>query len=33
MAVLKGYPVLKGTEHGWMDVSTDGEKMWITTER
>jgi competence protein ComEC len=33
LAALKGYPILTSAERGWIDISTDGEKMWITTER
>jgi hypothetical protein len=32
-AALKDFPILTSRDHGWIEVSTDGEKMWVTTER
>ena len=32
-AALKDFPILTSRDHGWIEVSTDGEKMWVKTER
>ena len=32
-AALKDYPLLTNIDHGWIEVSTDGDKMWVTTAR
>jgi hypothetical protein len=32
-AALNGYPLLTNEDHGWIEVSTDGDKMWVTTEK
>jgi hypothetical protein len=28
-----GYPIFYTNDYGWIGVSTDGEKMWVRTER
>jgi len=30
---LKGYPVLRTDEHGWIDLSTDGKRLWVRAAR
>ena len=30
---LKEYSVLRTDQHGWIEVTTDGKQMWITSER
>ena len=30
---LKGYNLLRTDEHGWIELSTDGQKMWLETEK
>jgi beta-lactamase superfamily II metal-dependent hydrolase len=32
-AALNGYPLLTNVDRGWIEISTDGEKMWVTTEK
>lgn len=29
---LSGYSLLRTDKHGWIDISTDGESMWVTVE-
>jgi len=30
---LPGYPLLRTDQNGWIEVSTDGKKMWVETEK
>ena len=32
-AALNGYPLLTSLDHGWIEVSSDGDKMWVTTQK
>jgi hypothetical protein len=32
VSLLTGYPVLDTDTHGWLRVSTDGEKLWVNGE-
>jgi hypothetical protein len=29
---VDGYPVLRTDQHGWIEITTDGEQKWISTE-
>jgi beta-lactamase superfamily II metal-dependent hydrolase len=31
--LLQGYTVLRTDRNGWIELSTDGEKMWVEVER
>ena len=33
LEALKEYSVLRTDQHGWIEVTTDGKQMWITSER
>ncbi len=30
---FEGYPLLNTLDHGWIRISTDGEKLWVTAEK
>jgi len=30
---LKGYPLLQTDQHGWIELTTDGEQLWVEAER
>ncbi len=30
---LGGYSLLRTDQHGWVEIATDGERMWVTVER
>ena len=30
---LGGYSLLRTDQHGWIQISTDGEKMWVEVEK
>jgi hypothetical protein len=30
---VKGYNLLRTDKNGWIEVTTDGEKMWVTVEK
>ena len=30
---LDGYPVLRTDRHGWIELVTDGQEMWVTSAR
>jgi len=30
---LQGYSILRTDRNGWIDVSTDGEQMWVEVEK
>jgi len=32
LSLLVGYPILNTDEHGWIEVSTDGETLWVNGE-
>ena len=31
--LLQGYTVLRADRNGWIELSTDGERMWVEVER
>jgi competence protein ComEC len=33
LELLEDYPLLRTDQNGWIEVTTDGSQMWITTER
>jgi len=33
LAAVDGYPLLRTDQHGWINLSTDGEQLWVTVER
>jgi beta-lactamase superfamily II metal-dependent hydrolase len=33
MDLLKDYDVLRTDRNGWIDVATDGTRMWVNVER
>jgi competence protein ComEC len=33
LAALEGYTLLRTDRNGWIELSTDGEKLWVETER
>jgi len=33
LEALKDYPTLRTDENGWIEVVTDGGKMWVASER
>jgi beta-lactamase superfamily II metal-dependent hydrolase len=33
LEILKDYPILRTDIHGWIEVSTNGSKMWVSSER
>ncbi len=33
LAALENYPLLRTDQHGWIQLTTDGEQMWLRTER
>jgi len=30
---VPGYTLLRTDQNGWIEVSTDGEKMWVETQK
>ena len=32
-AALEGYPLLVTSQHGWIELTSDGEQMWVEVER
>jgi beta-lactamase superfamily II metal-dependent hydrolase len=33
LAALDGYPLLRTDRNGWVEIVTDGERMWVAVER
>ena len=33
LQVLEGYTLLRTDENGWIELTTDGEQMWVEVER
>ena len=33
LEILKDYPILRTDLNGWIDVTTDGSRMWVSSER
>jgi beta-lactamase superfamily II metal-dependent hydrolase len=33
LAAVEGYTMLKTDKNGWIELSTDGERMWVQVER
>ena len=33
LEALKDYPILRTDTNGWIEVSTDGESLWVSSER
>ena len=33
LQVLAGYTVLRTDRNGWIEISTDGQRMWVEVER
>jgi len=33
LELLQGYTVLRTDRNGWIELSTDGEQMWVNVER
>ncbi len=33
LTMLKGYPLVSTYEYGWVNISTDGEHLWVNTEQ
>jgi beta-lactamase superfamily II metal-dependent hydrolase len=33
LELLQGYTILRTDRHGWIELSSDGEQMWVEVER
>ncbi len=33
LARLSGYTVLRTDQHGWIELTTDGEQLWVAVEK
>jgi beta-lactamase superfamily II metal-dependent hydrolase len=33
LQALDGYTLLRTDRHGWIDISTDGQRLWVEVER
>lgn len=33
LAAVEGYSLLRTDQNGWIEISTDGEQMWVQVER
>ena len=31
--IIQGYPLLRTDRNGWIEITTDGERMWVEAER
>jgi hypothetical protein len=33
LQAVQGYPLLRTDQNGWIELTTDGEQMWVEVER